>query len=89
MKTKTDLENATGIDTSSFAKKVDLVRLKSNANKLDTDKLKNGLINLGNLKSKVDKLDVNKLLPAPVDLSKLNDVVKNYVVKKFVYDAVC
>ena len=89
MKTKTDLENATGIDTSSFAKKVDLARLKSNANKLDTDKLKNGLINLGNLKSKVDKLDVNKLLPAPVDLSKLNDVVKNYVVKKVVYDAVC
>ena len=80
MKTKTDLENATGIDTSSFPKKVDLVRLKSNADKLDTDKLKNGLINLGNLKSKVYKLDVDKLLPAPVDWSKLNDVVKYNVV---------
>ena len=38
--TKTDLKNATGIDTSSFAKKVDLANLKSNVDKLDIDKLK-------------------------------------------------
>ena len=36
--TKTDLKNATGIDTPSFAKKVDLTSLKSNVDKL---KLKN------------------------------------------------
>ena len=35
--TKTDLKNATGVDTSSFAKKVDLANLKSNVNKLDID----------------------------------------------------
>ena len=41
--TKTDLKNATGIDKSSFAKKVDLPSLKSNVDKLDIDKLKKSL----------------------------------------------
>ena len=36
--TKSDLKNATGVDTSKFAKKVDLASLKSNADKLDIDK---------------------------------------------------
>ena len=49
--TKTDLKNATGIDTSSFAKKVDLASLKSNVGKLDIDKLKNVPSGLSNLKS--------------------------------------
>ena len=35
--TKTDSKNATGIDTSSFAKKTDLGSSKSNADKLDID----------------------------------------------------
>ena len=30
---KSDLENATGVDTSKFAKKVDLASLKSNVDK--------------------------------------------------------
>ena len=76
---KTDLKNVTGIDTLSFAKKVDLSNLKSNVEKLDIDKVKSLRYNLSNLKSKVDKLDVGKLLPVPVDLSKLSDVVKNNV----------
>ena len=50
--TKTDLKNATGIDTSSFAKNVDLAKLKSNVGKLDIDKLKNIPTNLKNLKSR-------------------------------------
>ena len=83
--TKADLKNATGIDTSSFAKKVDLTNLKSNVDKLDIDKLKNLPTNLNNLKSKVDKLDIGKLETTPVDLSKLSDVVKNDVVKKDIY----
>ena len=85
--TKTDLKNATGIDTSSFAKKVDLANLKSNVDKLDIDKLKNVPTNLSNLKSKVDKFDVDKLIAVPVDLTKLSDVVKNGVVKKDIYNA--
>ena len=55
-------------------KKVDLASLKSNADKLDLDKLKYVPTNLSNLKSKVDKLDIDKLVPVPVDLSKLSDV---------------
>ena len=50
--TKTDLKNATGTDTSSFAKNVDLANLKSNVGKLDIDKLKNIPTNLKNLKSR-------------------------------------
>ena len=53
--TKADLKNATGIDTSKFAKKVDLAHLKS-----DVDKLKNVPTGLNSFKSKVEKLDVNK-----------------------------
>ena len=39
------------------------------------------------MESKVEKSDVDKLVPVPADLSKLSDVVKNYVVKKEVYNA--
>ena len=81
---KTDLKNTTGIDTPSFAEKVDLANLKSNIDKLDIDKLKNIPTNLSNLKSKVEKLDFDKLVPAPVDLKTLSDVVKTDVVKKCV-----
>ena len=83
---KTDLKNAAGVDTSKFAKKVDLVNLKSNVDKLDIDKLKNVPTNLSNLKSKTVKLDDDKLVPVPVDLSNLSDVVKNDA-KKDVYNA--
>ena len=81
--TKTDLKNATGPDISSFAKKVDLTRLKSSVYKLDFDKLKNVPSGLRSLKSKVDKLDVDKLIPVPVDLSKLSDVAKMILLNKF------
>ena len=80
--TKADVKNARGVDTSKFAKRVDLASLKSNIEKLDIDKLKNGSTNLSNFESKVDKLDADKLVSAPVDLSNLSDVVKNDVVKK-------
>ena len=85
--TKTDFKNATGIDTSSFAEKVDLPNWESNVDKLDTDKLKNVRTNLSNLKNKVHKSDVDKSLLVPADLSKLSDVVKNDVVKKDGYNA--
>ena len=50
--TKADLKNATGADTSKFAKKVDLANLKSNVAKLNIDKLKNVPTNLNSLKSR-------------------------------------
>ena len=68
--TKADLKNATGVDTSKLAKKVDLANLKSNVDKSDIDK-----------SIKVDKLDVDKSVSVPIDLNKLSDVVKNDVVK--------
>ena len=74
--TKADLKYAASVDTSEFAKKIDLANLKFNAGKLNIDKLKNGPTNLNNLKDKVDKLDVDKLVHVPVDLSKLSDLVK-------------
>ena len=50
--TKTDFKNATGVDTSSFAKKTDLANLKSDVDKLDIGKLKNVTRGLCNLKSR-------------------------------------
>ena len=84
--TKADLTNATGADTFSWFADADLVNLKCEVDKLDTDQLKNVPLNLSNLKNKVGKLDVDKLIPVPVDLSKLSDVVKDDVNKRDVYD---
>ena len=80
--TKADFKNATGVDTSKFAKKIDSESLKSKAYKLDIDKLENVPNNLSNLKGKVDKL-----VPVPVDLTKLSNIVKNDVVIKYLYSA--
>ena len=80
--TKVDFKNATGVDTSDFAKKTDLTILKSNVGKLVIDKLKNVPSSLGNFKSKLDKLYADKLVPVPVDISKLSDVVKIMLLKK-------
>ena len=83
--TKTDIKNVSHIDTSSFALKSTLASLKTEVNKLDTDKLKSLPTNLSNLKRKVDKLDIDKLAPLLVDLSKLSNVVKNEVLKETEY----
>ena len=75
--TKTDIKNIWHVDTSSFALKSNLASLKTELDKLDTDKLKSLPNNLSNLKSKVDNLDIDKLAPLLVDLSKLSNVIKN------------
>ena len=62
--TKIDIKNISHVDTSSFALKT----------------------NLASLKTEADKLNIDKLVPIPDDLSKLNNVVKNDVIKKTVYD---
>ena len=66
--TKTDLKNISHIDTSSFALKLNLASLKTEADKLDIDKLKGLPTHLSNLKSKVDKLDIDKLASVSVDV---------------------
>ena len=70
MLTKKKKKNATGVNTSTYAKRADLANLKSNVNKIDIDKSKNIPTNLSNLKRKVDKLDVDKLVPVSVHLRK-------------------
>ena len=67
---KSDLKSATVVDTSQFGKKNDLANLKSEADKLDINELKNVPGGLNSLKSKVDKLDIDNLEPVPVDLKK-------------------
>ena len=79
---KTDLKNATRIDTSKLAAKSDLVSLKTEVDKLYIHELKSVPANLSNLKSKVSKPYIGKLGTNPVGLSKLSKVVKNDVVKK-------
>ena len=68
-------------DPSNYATKTDL----KNVTPVNTSRfaLKT---NLTSLKPGVDKLDIGKIVSGPVDLSKLSDIVKNYVVKKAVYD---
>ena len=73
--TKASLKSATGVDGSSFAKKTDVANLKSNVEKLDTDKLNIVPTNLSNLESKVYKLDVDKLVPLRTDLSKRSKIM--------------
>ena len=70
------------LDLSNYTTKADL----KNAAGVDTSKfaLKVGL---ASLKSEVHKFDIDQLVPVPVDLSRLSDVVKNDVVKKYVYNA--
>ena len=46
--TKADFEIVAGVDTSPFAKKTDLAKLKSDVDKLDIDKQKNVPVNLSN-----------------------------------------
>ena len=84
--TKADFKNATCVDISKFAKKLDLASLKPEVDKLDIDKLAKEPTGSNSLKIKVNKLDIDKLVPVPVDLSKLSDVVKKGVVKKTEYD---
>ena len=69
---KSDFQNATGVDTSKFAKKFHLDNVKYIVDELDIDKLKNLPTNLSNFKSKA-----HKLVPLPIGSNKLSDVVKN------------
>ena len=57
---KTDLKEATGIDTSSFALKSNLAGLKTGVDKLDIDKLVPILVDLSKLSDAVKNYVVKK-----------------------------
>ena len=59
--TKTDLKNVTHVDVSSFASKTNVANLKTEVDKIDTDKLKTVPDDLAKL-SNVVKNDVVKKL---------------------------
>ena len=58
--TKADLKNATGVDTSKFAKKIDLASLKSEVDQLDIDKLVPAPVDLSKLSNVVKNNDAKK-----------------------------
>ena len=59
--TKTDLNNVTRVDTSSFALKTNLGSLKTEVNKLDIDKLLSVFLDLSKLRDVVKDDVVKKL----------------------------
>ena len=68
------------VDLSNYATKTDL------RNILHADTWSFALkSNLASLTTEVDKLNIDKLAPVPIDLSKLSDVVKNDIVKKWIW----
>ena len=58
--TKTDLNNITHVDTSSFASKTNLAALKTEGDKIDIDKLKAGPTDLAKLTNAVENDLVKK-----------------------------
>ena len=58
--TKTDLENITHVDVSSFASKTNLAALKTEVDKIDADKLKTTLTDLAKLTNAVEHDVVKK-----------------------------
>ena len=77
--TKTDLENATGIDTSNLAAKSDLTSVKVEVDKLDEDKLKTVPVDLSKLSNAVN----NEVLKKTV-FHKLAAKVNAIDTKRFV-----
>ena len=59
--TKTDIKNITHIDTSGFALKTNLANLKTEVDKIDTDKLRTVPVDLSKLSNVVKNEVVKKL----------------------------
>ena len=58
--TKTDLKNITHVDVSSFASKANLAALKTEVDKIDTDKLKTAPTDLAKLTNAIENDVVKK-----------------------------
>ena len=84
--TKTNLKKATGVDTSDFAKKVDLASLKLDVDELDIDKLKTVPVDLSKLSNVVDN-DVVKKTVFDKLVAKVNAICTNRFVLKTHYNS--
>ena len=74
--TKTDLKTITHVDNSSFASKTNLAALKTEVDKLDSDKLKIVPPDLAKLTNVVDN-DVVKKTDYNTKITELNDKIPN------------
>ena len=83
--TKTDLKNVTHVDTSSFTLKTNLAHLKTEADKLDIDKLVPVPVDLSKL-SDVVKNDVVKKDVYDKLVTKVNSIDTSRFVLKTKYD---
>ena len=83
--TKAELKNATGIDTSNFALKLNLASLETEVDKLDIDKLIPVPVDLSKL-SDVVKNDVVKKTVSDKLVAKVNNIGTSGFVLKTKYD---
>lgn len=80
---KSDAKKETVVDTTLFAKQLDLTLLISSyVDTLDVNDLKTVPDDLNNLEYRVNKIGVDKLKVVPINLKKLFDVVDIDFVKK-------
>ena len=88
--TKADIKNISHVDTSSFALKTNLANLKTEVDKLDTDKLVPVPVDVSKLsdvvKNDVGKKHVYKKLVAKVNAIPLNNIDISRFILKTKYD---
>ena len=80
--TKNDLKNITHVDVSSFASKTNLAALKTEVDKIDTDKLKTATTDLAKLTNAIEN-DVDNL----ADITKLKAIDTNSFVTRTKFSA--
>ena len=82
--TKTDLKNATGVDTSELAAKSDLASLKAEIDKIDVYKLKTVPMDLSKLSNVVNNDAVNKAVYGKL-VTKANNIITSRFVLEIKY----
>ena len=91
--TKTDLKNITHVDVSSFASKANLAALKTEVDKIDTDKLKTGPTVLADYNTKITSIEAQiagltkNTVDNLADITKLKAIDTNSFVTKSKFSA--
>ena len=80
--TKSDIKNITHVDTSNFALKTNLANLKSDVDKLDTEKLKTVAVDL----SKLSNVVKNEETVYDELVTKVNNIDTSRFILKTKYD---